>query len=76
MRQKRASRSAFDARCADTGNGGTCYGDSGGPNFLGTSQAIAAITITGDAVCRSTNVVYRLDTESARGFLPQYVTLP
>ena len=59
-----------------TGNGGTCYGDSGGPNFLGTTQIIAAITITGDAVCRSTNVVYRLDTQSARTFLGQYVTLP
>src|SRR5215207_8678492 len=59
-----------------TGNGGTCYGDSGGPNFLGTTDIIAAITITGDTVCRSTNVVYRLDTESARDFLSQYVTLP
>jgi hypothetical protein len=28
-----------------------------------------------DAVCRSTNVVYRLDTESARTFLAQYVEL-
>jgi secreted trypsin-like serine protease len=59
-----------------TGNGGTCYGDSGGPNFLGTTQIIAAITITGDAVCRATNVDYRLDTESARTFLAQYVELP
>ncbi|HZB77107.1 MAG TPA: hypothetical protein VE526_12840, partial [Solirubrobacteraceae bacterium] len=59
-----------------TGNGGTCYGDSGGPNFLGDTDVIAAITITGDAYCRSTNVVYRLDTESARAFLGQYVTLP
>jgi secreted trypsin-like serine protease len=59
-----------------TGNGGTCYGDSGGPNFLGTTQVIAAITITGDTVCRSTNVDYRLDTESARSFLEQYVVLP
>jgi secreted trypsin-like serine protease len=59
-----------------TGNGGTCYGDSGGPNFVGTTDVIAAITITGDAVCRSTNVVYRLDTESARTFLAQYVDLP
>ena len=58
------------------GDGGTCYGDSGGPNFLGSTNIIAAITITGDAVCRSTNVVYRLDTESARNFLGQYVTLP
>ena len=59
-----------------TGNGGTCYGDSGGPNFLGTSDVVAASTITGDAVCRSTNVDYRLDTESARAFLASYVTLP
>jgi V8-like Glu-specific endopeptidase len=59
-----------------TGNGGTCYGDSGGPNFLGDTNVIAAITITGDAVCRSTNVDYRLDTVSARAFLAQYVTLP
>jgi len=59
-----------------TGNGGTCYGDSGGPNFLGDTGVIAAITITGDAICRSTNVDYRLDTESARAFLGQYVTLP
>lgn len=59
-----------------TGNGGTCYGDSGGPNFLGTTDIVAAITITGDAVCRSTNVDYRLDTPSARTFLRQYVALP
>ena len=58
-----------------TGNGGTCYGDSGGPNFLGTTNIVAATTITGDAVCRSTNVVYRLDTTSARTFLAQYVDL-
>jgi secreted trypsin-like serine protease len=59
-----------------TGNGGTCYGDSGGPNFLGTTDIVAATTITGDAVCRSTNVDYRLDTASARAFLAQYVELP
>jgi secreted trypsin-like serine protease len=59
-----------------TGNGGTCYGDSGGPNFLGTTNIIAATTITGDAVCRSTNVTYRLDTASARAFLAEFVALP
>jgi secreted trypsin-like serine protease len=61
---------------AATGDGGTCYGDSGGPNFLGDTDVIAAITITGDAVCRATNVDYRLDTESARAFLAQFVALP
>jgi hypothetical protein len=58
------------------GNGGTCYGDSGGPNFLGTTDIVAAITITGDAICRSTNVDYRMDTASARAFLAGFVALP
>jgi len=61
-----------------TGNGGTCFGDSGGPNFLDVNgtRTIVAITITGDSVCRSTNVDYRLDTASARAFLAPYVALP
>ena len=62
------------------GDGGTCYGDSGGPNFLGAGAAetniVAGTTITGDTPCRSTNVDYRLDTPSARSFLGQFVTLP
>lgn len=54
-----------------TGNGGTCFGDSGGPNFMDVNgkQTIVSITITGDSVCRSTNVAYRLDTRSAQAFL-------
>ena len=61
-----------------TGDGGTCFGDSGGPNFLEVNgrRVLAAITITGDAVCRSTNVDYRTDTASAREFLAAYVALP
>lgn len=65
---------------ASKGDGGTCAGDSGGPNFLGAGATetpiVAATTITGDAVCRSTNVVYRLDTASARDFLDDYVAVP
>lgn len=63
-----------------TGDAGTCYGDSGGPNFLGAGKdetgVIAAVTVTGDTPCRATNVVYRLDTPGARSFLAEYVTLP
>ena len=62
------------------GDGGPCYGDSGGPNFLGAgateTNIVAGTTITGDFMCRATNVVYRLDTPSARGFLAPFVTLP
>ncbi len=63
-----------------TGDGGTCFGDSGGPNFLGAAgsetQIIAGITVTGDAMCLATNVIYRLDTTAARAFLSQFVELP
>ena len=58
------------------GEGGTCSGDSGGPNFLGDTDVIASITVTGDTYCSSTNVGYRLDTQDARDFLDDYVTLP
>jgi hypothetical protein len=61
-----------------TGNGGTCFGDSGGPNFFNYNgtRLVAAITITGDSVCRSTNVTYRLDTRTSRNFLSAFVPLP
>jgi hypothetical protein len=63
------------------GNGGTCYGDSGGPNFFGAygteTDVIAGITITGDTWCKATNVTLRLDTQPVRDFLGGHgVTLP
>jgi secreted trypsin-like serine protease len=61
-----------------TSSGGTCFGDSGGPHFLGgaRSDLIVALTVTGDSVCRATDVDYRVDTASARAFLGRFVTLP
>ena len=61
-----------------TGSGGTCYGDSGGPHFLGgeRSTQLVSITVTGDAMCRATDTTYRLDTPSARAFLDDFVPLP
>lgn len=60
------------------GNGGACYGDSGGPNFVRIDGrlVLAATTITGDTPCYATNVAYRTDTPSARAFLAPYVALP
>ncbi|HSK16674.1 MAG TPA: trypsin-like serine protease [Gaiellaceae bacterium] len=57
-----------------TGDGGTCYGDSGGPHFLGgkTSRLLVSLTVTGDAMCRATDKTYRLDTTWARDFLEQF----
>jgi hypothetical protein len=63
-----------------TGNGGTCFGDSGGPHFLGAgaseTRIVLSVTVTGDRWCRSTDKTYRLDTPSARSFLDDFVTLP
>ncbi|SFB20375.1 MULTISPECIES: trypsin-like serine protease [unclassified Bacillus (in: firmicutes)] len=65
---------------AAAGNSGTCFGDSGGPNFFGSGEnetnMIAGITVTGDMMCIATNATYRLDTPSARNFLDKYVDLP
>jgi hypothetical protein len=59
-----------------TGNGGTCYGDSGGPHFYGdaSSNRLVATTITGDYVCVSTDKDYRLDTAPAMNFLAPFAT--
>ncbi|WP_229840071.1 trypsin-like serine protease [Streptomyces roseolilacinus] len=63
---------------APQGNGGACYGDSGGPNFalLDGKRTLVATTITGDGPCYATNVAYRLDAPGARAFLAPFVTLP
>lgn len=82
--QRRVAYSSFNAlnktwlrlsQNAATGDSGTCYGDSGGPNFLGKTNIIAGITVTGDAMCKATNTTYRLDTPSAQNFLGNYVNL-
>jgi len=61
---------------AALGNSGACYGDSGGPTFLGAApndgDVVLAVTTTGDIPCYSTNVASRTDTPSARAFLSRF----
>jgi hypothetical protein len=59
-----------------TGQGGDCYGDSGGPKFLLETNVIYATVSWGDIPCRATSWNYRLDIPSARNFLGEYLTLP
>ena len=63
-----------------TGNGGTCYGDSGGPHFIHLEgvekNIVASITVTGDTQCKALDKTYRMDTEAARNFLDEFVPLP
>lgn len=60
---------------AATGNGGTCYGDSGGPNFIGDTNVIAAITSMGDFVCQASSVAPRMDIAAARSFVEPFLGL-
>ncbi|HWR66799.1 MAG TPA: trypsin-like serine protease [Bellilinea sp.] len=42
--------------------GGTCFGDSGGPNFIGSSNVLAGVTSFGlNGTCGGTGGVYRVD---------------
>lgn len=59
-----------------TGQGSTCFGDSGAPRFLGDSNLIVSITTWGDTNCRSLNMGQRVDTPEVRDFLDDYVALP
>jgi hypothetical protein len=42
--------------------GGTCFGDSGGPNFIGYTNVVGAVTSFGiNGNCAGTGGVYRID---------------
>ena len=42
--------------------GGTCFGDSGGPNFVGRTNVIGGVTSFGlNGTCGGTGGVYRVD---------------
>ena len=55
-----------------TGDSGPCWGDSGGPVYLGATNKIVAIVATGDMMCRATTAPVRTDTEAARAFLATF----
>jgi len=54
--------------------GGTCFGDSGGPNYLGSSSVIAGVTSFGtNNNCVGTGGVFRLDKKDVLDFVNQYL---
>ena len=56
--------------------GRDCIGDSGAPKFLGDTDLVVAIGVGGDVACKAMVASLRLDTQTARDFLSQYVGLP
>lgn len=54
--------------------GGTCFGDSGGPNFLGTSNVIAGVTSFAlNGTCGGTGGVFRLDRRNVLDFVNAFL---
>ena len=50
--------------------GGTCFGDSGGPNFIGDSNVIGGVTSYGiNGNCAGTGGVFRMDTKNVQDWL-------
>ena len=54
--------------------GGSCFGDSGGPAFH-NGLLVGDTSYGASQFCRSAGAYYRLDTEDARSFLDDYITL-
>lgn len=54
--------------------GGTCFGDSGGPNFLGSTNVVAGVTSFGlNGSCGGTGGVFRVDRADVLAFVGQYL---
>ena len=53
--------------------GGTCFGDSGGPNFIGDSNVVGGVTSFGiNGNCAGTGGVFRLDNRNAQDWLANF----
>ena len=54
--------------------GGTCFGDSGGPNYLGSGNVIAGVTSFGlNGSCGGTGGVFRMDRQNVLDFVRSYL---
>jgi hypothetical protein len=54
--------------------GGTCFGDSGGPNYVGSSNVVAAVTSFGHVnVCAGQGGVFRVDRKDVLDFISTYL---
>lgn len=54
--------------------GGTCFGDSGGPNFIGDSNVVGGVTSFGlNSTCAGTGGVYRVDRADDLNWLATFM---
>ncbi|MGY1729705.1 S1 family peptidase [Geodermatophilus sp. SYSU D01062] len=54
--------------------GGTCFGDSGGPNFIGDTNVVGGVTSFGlNSTCAGTGGVYRIDRDDDLTWLEAFL---
>ncbi len=58
-----------------TGQGGAC-GDGGSPYFLGDSKVVVAVADGEAGRCNAISWAFRNDTETARSFFDDFVSVP
>jgi secreted trypsin-like serine protease len=57
--------------------GGTCFGDSGGPNFIGDTNVVAGVTSFGlNGTCAGTGGIYRIDRADDLNWLATFGLTP
>jgi secreted trypsin-like serine protease len=55
-------------------SGGTCFGDSGGPNYVGSSNVVGGVTSFGlNGTCGGTGGVFRMDRQNVLDFVGKYL---
>lgn len=58
----------------NTATGGTCFGDSGGPNFLYDTNVVAGVTSYGlNGTCGGTGGVFRMDRKNVLDFVQSFL---
>lgn len=55
------------------GSGGTCYGDSGGPLFVGDTNVVGAVVSYGFTPCIGIDYNFRMDTVTAQDFVTPFL---
>ena len=62
---------------ANANTGGACLGDSGGPNFIGDSNVVGAVTSSSKSdICTSSSRVFRMDRAWALDWVEGFLTTP
>jgi hypothetical protein len=65
---------AFQTNVNDSkAGGGSCFGDSGGPTFLG-DYVVGDASYVNSLTCNATATYQRVDTAYSRAFLDQFLS--